>query len=158
MYARWTSKLEKTFLAELERHGNVLQACEAVGVGRANAYKHRNDDAEFARQWEKAVRTGCEVELQTALGELKQRAFNGCKRQIYYKGKPVRDESGQPVYVTEHVHGLLVFYIKSLAKRLGLDFYHDSLLLEQAGPETAPVPMARIQLRGTDENGCKADY
>src|SRR6186713_2004579 len=43
------------FLKTLARTGKVDHAAQRAGIPRSTIYRHRNTDAEFARQWDEAV-------------------------------------------------------------------------------------------------------
>ena len=51
-YKRDTRK--KKFIAGLEAQGTVLHACKAAGISRQTAYRWRDDDLEFAFEWDEA--------------------------------------------------------------------------------------------------------
>lgn len=50
----WT----QTFLAALSAGSNVKAAAEAAKIARRTAYDRKEIDAEFAREWDRAIREG----------------------------------------------------------------------------------------------------
>jgi hypothetical protein len=52
---------KKRFIAALEARGTVLHACRAAGISRQTAYRWRDDDPEFADQWEEARENAVDV-------------------------------------------------------------------------------------------------
>ena len=56
------------FLAALSRTPNVSAACEAAGINRRTAYRHRQEDEEFALAWHDAINVSLD-ELEAALME-----------------------------------------------------------------------------------------
>jgi 20S proteasome alpha/beta subunit len=58
-YKRDTRK--KRFIAALEAQGTVLHACRAAGISRQTAYRWRDDDLEFAFEWDEARENAVDV-------------------------------------------------------------------------------------------------
>jgi hypothetical protein len=54
--ARAAGKWQERFLRVLAKTPSVKAACLAAGVSRMTAYRHRGTDAEFAEQWQDAIR------------------------------------------------------------------------------------------------------
>ena len=46
---------KKKFIETLEAQGTVLHAAKAAGVSRWTAYRWRQEDLEFADQWDEAI-------------------------------------------------------------------------------------------------------
>ena len=63
---------KKKFIETLEAQGTVLHAAKAAGVSRWTAYRWRQDDLEFADQWDEAHENAVDavenVIYQRALG------------------------------------------------------------------------------------------
>jgi hypothetical protein len=76
------------FVAQLALNANIRCACEAAGIGRTTAYRWRDDDPEFARQWDEAIEAGCD-RLEEALFK---RAVHGVTRTVWHQGEPVGEE------------------------------------------------------------------
>lgn len=68
---RQKDKWRPKFLEILRDTGNVRLACEQAGIGRQFAYACRNDDPEFAKQWQDALEDACD----TLDGEARRRAL-----------------------------------------------------------------------------------
>lgn len=43
------------FIAELRDRGSVFHACQAAGIARSQAYRWRDNDEHFAKEWEDAL-------------------------------------------------------------------------------------------------------
>jgi len=56
-FARWRPK----FLEVLSNSANVRAACQAAGVNRRTAYRHRERNPGFAAEWEEALQEAAEV-------------------------------------------------------------------------------------------------
>lgn len=63
-YKRDTRK--KRFLDALTEQGTVYHAAQAAGVSRMTAYRWRQDDREFASQWDEAMETAVDA-VESAL-------------------------------------------------------------------------------------------
>lgn len=74
----------RAFLAALTKLGCVAYAARAAKVDKRRAYRLRESDSEFARQWDEALEEA--VELLEA--EAVQRARHGWKEPVYYLGEP----------------------------------------------------------------------
>ena len=55
MAARRFSQWRPLFLEALANSANVLASCRAAGIGRTTAYKYRDQNPEFAKQWDQAI-------------------------------------------------------------------------------------------------------
>jgi hypothetical protein len=89
------------FLAELSRTANVTRSAEFAGFDRGEAYDRKNEDPEFAKQFDAAYRTGYE-KLEE---ECQRRAFSGFEKPVFYKGRKVAT-------VTEYSDTLAMFLLK----------------------------------------------
>ena len=54
-WTKQTHKKRKQFLQALRETGNVSRACEAAGIGRSTAYQWRDNDPDFAREWDEVI-------------------------------------------------------------------------------------------------------
>jgi hypothetical protein len=52
---------KKTFIETLEAQGTVLHAAKAAGISRWTAYRWRQEDPEFASQWDEALENAVDV-------------------------------------------------------------------------------------------------
>ena len=50
-----------TFIETLEAQGTVLHAAKAAGVSRWTAYRWRQEDLDFADQWDEALENAVDV-------------------------------------------------------------------------------------------------
>lgn len=97
-----TPKKKEEFLLQLpETGGNVSKAAQLIGVTRKSLYEHRQQDEEFAKEWDKAVDQG----IDRLEDEAKRRAFEGVDEPILYKGDVVQ-------YITKYSDTLLIFLLK----------------------------------------------
>ena len=64
---------KKTFIETLEAQGTVSHAAKAAGVSRWTAYRWRQDDLEFADQWDEAI----ENAVDAVENVIYQRALSG---------------------------------------------------------------------------------
>lgn len=87
----WTPEQMADFIDALGNTGSVAGACAYVGKSRMSAYRLRNraDAAHFRAAWDEALRSATAVLADTAY----QRAVEGVKKTIWYKGKPVGQET-----------------------------------------------------------------
>lgn len=56
-----TDRARAAFLAVFSETCNVSEACRAANIGRSAAYAWRNDDAEFAADWDDAEQTAVDA-------------------------------------------------------------------------------------------------
>ena len=115
------------FLAAFEVSANVAQACRVVGWSRANAYKHRANDPEFAKLWLAAE----DVAVDALALEARRRAFEGTVEDVYHQGQVV----GQKV---NHHDTLLMFLMKAHRPEL----YRDNFSIEHTGKGGKPIEVA----------------
>lgn len=98
----WTPKKEEKFLAKLiDTGGNVSAACKTVNVARSTAYHHKSEKEAFSRLWDEAIDSGTD-DLEA---EARRRAYEGTKKPVFYKGKPVG-------HIQEYSDTLMIFLLK----------------------------------------------
>lgn len=114
------------FLTALATTGIVSRAAKAAKVGRSTAYRHRGDDAEFARLWDDAV----EESNDLLEAEAFRRAVKGVRKPVY-QGKLLVG------YVREYSDQLLITLLKSRRPSK----YRDGVKVVVAGDPTAPLPI-----------------
>lgn len=73
------------FCAALAETGIVRRACEAVDISRQTAYRWREENADFAKAWDRALKIG----ISALEDEAHRRGFEGCDEPIYHLGKAV---------------------------------------------------------------------
>lgn len=85
------------FLDALRTTGNVAESCRRAGVGSHTAYQRRQNDADFANDWDNAL----EDSIDTLEAEARRRALEGINEPVVYQGQltPIweRDADGQIV-------------------------------------------------------------
>jgi hypothetical protein len=109
------SEAQKRFLACFAGSCNVLRAARAAKVGRATHYQWLDEDPTYRARFQEAMRIG----IRTLEDEAVRRAYEGVKKLVFWKGKPVR-VNGELVYETEYDSNLLIFLLKGYdRKRFG---------------------------------------
>jgi hypothetical protein len=99
---RFTAARKAKFIDALRKTKEIAKACEAVGISRYAALRHRRNDEEFARQWEEVFETAVDQLEQSAL----DRAINGWDEPVFYCGEVVG-------YVRKFSTALTIFMLKS---------------------------------------------
>ncbi len=74
---------KQLFLAALRRGDSVLAACATVGISNRTAYRHRERDPDFARDWDLACRMA-KLPLELTAFE---RGVTGIDEPVYRYGK-----------------------------------------------------------------------
>lgn len=89
---RRTDKLVARLLAELEKHGIVMNACSKVGIGSSTYYRWRDEDGDFRRKAEAAITIGRRNITDLAESKLVQNIRNGNQRAIEFhlRGNDIR--------------------------------------------------------------------
>ena len=105
------------FIDRLKATGNVTLAASGAGVARQHAYRTRNRNKTFRRQWDEAL----EEAVDLLAGEARRRA-TGIKRDVWYAGEVVGAE-------TEYSDKLLMFLLRAHRPRL----YRDNVQVEHPG-------------------------
>lgn len=72
----------EAFLGSLRQIPVVSRACALTGISRRTVYRHRDSDAEFAAQWDDAIKDG----VDTCKAEAHRRAFEGVYKPVIHKG------------------------------------------------------------------------
>ena len=97
---RW----RKPFLESLARQGIVVTAAADASITKKTAYNARNNDPDFAQQWDDAIDTATE----TLEIELRRRALDGVEEPVFYRGVMLDQR------VRKYSDVLLMFYLKGL--------------------------------------------
>ena len=97
-----TPKKRAEFLAVLRETANVSRACETVNISRQTAYKWREEEKEFARNWDETLEAAADDLEQ----EARRRAYQGVDKPVFYQGI----ECGA---VREYSDTLLIFLLKA---------------------------------------------
>ena len=105
----------------------MSRACEAVDIARITAYEWRDNDEEFASEWDRAKKIG----LDTLEDEATRRAFEGVDKPIVYQGVITGT-------MREYSDTLLVFLLKGGKP----DKYRERTSSEISGPGGGPVQLS----------------
>ncbi|MEP2102842.1 MAG: hypothetical protein ABJP02_18240 [Parasphingorhabdus sp.] len=76
---------QKVFLEQLAMTSSVKQSAEIANIANSTLYSWKENDADFAAAWLKALAAGYEL-LEM---EMLERARKGVERKIFYRGKQV---------------------------------------------------------------------
>ncbi len=101
-----TARTRKRFLEFLESTGHVLRSAAAAGACIRAFYNWRDDEPEFAADWEAAL----ERAVDRLEDEAFRRALEGVEMPVYYQGKPVGT-------VSKFSDRLLMFLLTKLRAR-----------------------------------------
>jgi len=97
MNGKQRKQVQKTFIESLLRDSNVSLACEVAGIARATVYVWRDEDKEFAAQWDDAIERARDVARQSIYA----RGIKGWDEpvvsmgQAVYEYEPVLDKNGE---------------------------------------------------------------
>lgn len=109
---------KEIFLTKLRKSPNVSAAARAAGYSRQWAYQMRENDSDFAAEWDDAIAES----MDTAEGEIYRRAVRGVVKRVFYKGMEIDR-------VREYSDTLLIF----MAKAHRPEKYRDVLHAEHSG-------------------------
>ena len=113
------------FLEAYAGSGSVTAAAKAAGIDKSMHYRRLETDAEYRKRFEALQdRVGQEIE-----DVLVDRAINGVKRQLHWRGKPMKTRDGHLVYEIEYDNQLGV----TLAKRFRPKLYREHVVQEHTG-------------------------
>jgi len=113
------------FLEAYAGSGSVTAAAKAAGIDKTMHYRRLETDAEYRKTFEAlADRAGQHLE-----DILMDRACNGVKRQLHWRGKPMKTKNGHLVYEVEYDNQLGV----TLLKRLRPALYREHVVQEHTG-------------------------
>lgn len=93
-----TPKNREVVLAELNAGLSVAGACRSAGISRVAAYAWRNDDAEFAAEWDDAVEAGTDNLEDIAV----KRASDSSDTLLIFLLKARRPDKFKDKIVNEH--------------------------------------------------------
>ena len=119
---------KKAFLAAYRVAVSVRAASAAVKIPPHTHYDWLRDDPVYRRAWEGVQ----EQAAQSLEDEAVRRAYEGIKRVLYYKGKPIRTGRGRNAriaYETQYDSQLLI----TLLKRFRPELYRDKATTEITG-------------------------
>jgi hypothetical protein len=98
----FTPEKRREFLQALRETCNVTLAARAGGVSRRRVYQVREEEPDFAKQWDDALEEGIDL-LEH---EAQRRAFAGVDKPVFYQGC----ECGR---VREYSDTLTIFLLKA---------------------------------------------
>jgi hypothetical protein len=109
-----TSRLvtQQRFLACFKGSCNVLRASRAAGIDRMAHYQWLRDDPTYPERFREAQ----QVAVRMLEDEAVRRAFEGDKKLVTYKSKPVRI-NGEYLYEVVRSDNLLMFLLKAYDRR-----------------------------------------
>jgi len=119
---------KRSFIAAFRDCASVKVACQLAKINRSTVSGWRKHDASFRALWE-------EVQDETAQSledEAVRRAYEGIKRPIYYRGKPLvigRGKNKRQVYDVEYSDQLLIILLKRYRPHL----YRETTNIEHSG-------------------------
>lgn len=116
----------KRFLLALEQTASVVKACELASIGRSTVYDWRDNDPEFAKDWDAAIERGCDALEDEAV----RRAHEGYDRPVYQGGERVG-------VIREYSDTLLIFLLKGRRPNK----YRDRGTFEHTGKDGAPLAL-----------------
>lgn len=105
-----TPKTRAEFLEALKVTCNITKACELSGLARTSAYEWREDDAEFAADWQKALEVASDLLEEEAI----RRAKDGTNKPVYQGGQLVG-------HVQEYSDTLMIFLLKGAKPKKYMD-------------------------------------
>ncbi len=73
------------FIETIRETGNMAAACRVAGVSAATMYRRRESNKALAAQWEEALESAVDTLELVA----RERALNGVKEPVFYKGEIV---------------------------------------------------------------------
>lgn len=90
------------FLAALKSHGIIRLACQQANVTRRTVYLMKDNNEEFAEQWNEAI----EEATDTLVAVARQRAINGSDRLLEFLLKSHRKEVyGESLNLNQQIKG-----------------------------------------------------
>jgi hypothetical protein len=121
-----TPKTRAEFLEQLKVTCNVTKACELSGLARTSAYEWRDDDKDFAAEWQKSLDVAADLLEEEAV----RRARDGTRKPVFQGGELVG-------HVQEYSDTLMIFLLKGAKPKK----YNDRLALTGADGE-GPVEIS----------------
>jgi hypothetical protein len=113
------------FLEAYAGCGSVTAAAKAAGIDKNMHYRRLESDAEYRKRFESLQdRVGQELE---DLGM--ERVRNGFKRQLHWRGKPMKTKNGHLVYEVDFDTQLHLTMLKRFRPRL----YREHVVQEHTG-------------------------
>ena len=136
-----TPKTRAKFLEALKETCNITKACELSGLARTSAYDWKEEDPEFAADWQKAL----DVAADLLEDEAVRRARDGVNKPVFQGGQLVG-------HVQEYSDTLMIFLLKGAKPKK----YVERLQQEVSGPDGGPIQSA-VTVEFVKPNGNPAD-
>ena len=121
---RTTDHARETFLHTLRDTANVSAAARAASVNRRTVYCWRDENPEFAADWDEAL----EEATDTLEAEARRRALDGVAKPVFYQG----EECGT---VQEYSDTLMTLLLKAHRP----EKFKERTASELTGPAGAPL-------------------
>jgi hypothetical protein len=120
-----TVSARKRFLDQVALTMNVTSSARAAGFSRRAAYEWRNDDPEFAKDWDDAIETA----IDRAEAEAVRRAVEGIAKPLMYIAKPLMYQGAKVGEVQEYSDRLLEFILRGRRPKVYGDKVENTLAL-----------------------------
>lgn len=121
-----TPKRLSIFVAKLAECGNVTASAQAIGISRQHAYRLRDQDPKFAKEWDDALETA----MDALESEAYRRAFQGTDKPVFHKGE-------QCGTIREYSDTLTMFLLNG--RRSSVFKHRHEVTGANGGPVTATV-------------------
>lgn len=86
------------FLAGFRSRWTVTAGCQLAGVSRQTVYRWIHSDPAFGARYREAEAEVCDQ----ICDELRRRGVEGWLEPVFWAGKPVLDDAGEPVMVRRY--------------------------------------------------------
>jgi len=137
------------FLEAYAGCGSVTAAAKMAAIDKNLHYRRLKKDPEYQKAFD-ALQDRVGQELEDVLMD---RAINGVKRQLFWRGKPMKTRDGHLVYEIEYDNQLGV----TLAKRFRPKLYREHVVQEHTGSinlvERLEAARARLLAIRREEEG-----
>lgn len=131
-------KRKALFLAQLRREPNITKAAYAAGYSRQRAYQLRNEDPDFAEQWQEAL----EESVDLCESEMHRRAYRGTLKPVFYLGEKVGA-------IREYSDTLAIFLMKAHRP----EKYREVVRNEHTGKDGDAIDIRHVNYRTGLESG-----
>lgn len=122
----WQNK----FIGALGENGNVSRSAQIAGVSRTEVYNERNEQPDFAKQWDEALEAACDLMEE----EARRRAYYGTRKPVYHQGVVCGE-------IQEYSDTLMIFLLKGARPQK----YRENVRQEIVGDEEKPVSVKIVK-------------